>query len=188
MRTFGLFIIPFLLFSGMSNGPSGVSDPGNTDTSAFEFTVPNEPNMLFYIQRSVNENTIIYALKLKPDGSINSKDPVDVYWRRYQEDGRREELDFVQRTFVYGLRTKDLGDKIELRCIGFDKMPVYVYKNGAGTAARHAMVVVNEKLMLLDRVFIQINGGTYWFPNVEYAEFSGSDPVNGAPISELYYR
>ena len=67
-------------------------------------------------------------------------------------------------------------------------MPVYVYKNGAGTAARHDMVVVDEKLRLLDRVFIQINGGTYWFPNVEYAEFSGSDPVNGAPISELYYR
>jgi len=186
MARLSVLLFPLLLHGGVSHF-GNARDP-KPDTAAFDFTVPKEPNMLFYLQRSPNENTIIYALKLTAEGTIPKEHPVDVYWRRYQEDGRRAELDFIQRTFAYGVRTKDLGDKIEIRCIGYDKIPIYVYKHRIGSQPHRAMTVVNERAMVLDRIFLQINGGSFWFPNIEYAEFTGSDPVTGTPLVERFKR
>lgn len=186
MARLSVLLLPLFLVGGAAH-PGNKPGP-ETDTASIDFPVPKEPNMLFYLQRTPNENTVIYALKLTPEGTIPREDPIDVYWRRYQEDGRRMELDFIQRTFAYGVRTKDLGDKIEVRCIGYDKLPIYVYKHRIGSQPHRAMMVVNERAMVLERIYLQINGGTFWFPNIEYAEFTGSDPVTGAPVVERYAR
>lgn len=185
MTRLAVLLLPLFLHGGMTVPVGG---PGSTAGTTIDFPVPKEPNMLFYLQRTPNENTVIYALRLTPEGTIAKDHPVDVYWRRFQEDGRRMELDFIQRTFAYGVRTKDLGDKIEIRCIGHDKVPIYVYKHRIASQPYRAMVVVNDRAMFLDKIFLEIDGGTFWFPNVKYAEFSGSDPATGAPVVERYFR
>jgi hypothetical protein len=45
-------------------------------------------------------------------------------------------------------------------------------------------MAINQKQAILNRIFIKINGGSFWFPNVEYVELSGFDPATGAPVSE----
>lgn len=66
------------------------------------FPVPNEPNMLFYIQRSVNANTVVYVAPAECRGTA---DPVNVYWRLYNVDGHTRSLNFVERVLAYGVNS-----------------------------------------------------------------------------------
>lgn len=67
-----------------------------------EFPVPNEPNMLFYIQRSVNANTVVYVAPAECRGTA---DPVTVYWRLYNIDGHTRSLNFIERVLAYGVNS-----------------------------------------------------------------------------------
>lgn len=87
------------------------------DPSPINFPTPkNVDYMLFYLQRDPNTNTLIYALNLEKNGSINPDRPIQVYWIWYGEKGQKKELGYIQRKFAYGIDTKPLGGgKYEFR-------------------------------------------------------------------------
>ena len=62
-----------------------------------EFKVPDEPDQLFYVQRSPNSNTVIYAAKLDAQGNLNSSAPVEAFWRKFNIDGSKQPLNFIER-------------------------------------------------------------------------------------------
>lgn len=170
----------FILGSALpapTRGPNTTSGPTN-------YAVPAEPNMLFYIQRNHNENTIIYALNKDQKGNLVGDEPIDIYWKRYQEDGRRAELDYIQRTFAYGMRAKDKGDHYDLRCVAYDSTPLYLYKSSIASGKPQVITVLNGRGFILQKIFVQIEGGTFWFPNVKYAELTGIDPGTGEIVHE----
>src|SRR5690242_8817103 len=68
-----------------------------------EYPVPKEPNMLFYIQRSVNSNTVIYVARTDAKARLDRSNPVEAYWRWYNVDGHRKPLNFIERNFGYGV-------------------------------------------------------------------------------------
>ena len=57
--------------------------------AAESFPVPVDENLIFYVQRSLNSNTIVYTARLDGDGKLDAKRPVDVFWRRFNDDGAR---------------------------------------------------------------------------------------------------
>ena len=69
-----------------------------------EFKVPDEPDQLFYIQRSPNSNTVIYAAKLDGHGEFDSNAPVEAFWRKFNIDGSKQPLNFMERMMAYGVR------------------------------------------------------------------------------------
>src|ERR1700742_1119287 len=69
-----------------------------------EFKVPDEPNQLFYVQRSPNANTVVYAAKLDAQGNFDSQAPVEAYWRKFNIEGTRQPLNFVERMMAYGVK------------------------------------------------------------------------------------
>ena len=68
--------------------------------------VPDDPGQVFYLQRSTNRNTIIYAAQFDADGNLDPRNPLSVYWRRFEEDGQAQALTFEQRTFAFGVRVR----------------------------------------------------------------------------------
>src|SRR5262245_17024165 len=62
---------------------SNVTELNQVPSVRPEFPVPKEPNMLFYIQRSVNSNTVVYAAQIDPTGKLDADHPVVAYWRWY---------------------------------------------------------------------------------------------------------
>ncbi len=145
---------------------------------------PHRNNSLFYLQRTPNINTIICELNEK-NGAPDPDDPVHVLWIRYSEQKQRQELNFIQKHFAYGIKSKDMGDgSYELRFVSYKKIPMYLKKSPADNQ-HHVYVTFDNKQILLSRVFIKINpGGTFWSPNVEYLEFRGVDPSNGKEIMQ----
>jgi len=147
------------------------------------FPVPaGVANQLFYLQRDPNTNTIIYQLNVNSAGQVDEEEPINVFWLRYDEQGQRKELIFIQRKFAYGLTAKKLAaDKYELKFAAYDKVPFYPLKSGADKAF-HVCTVVANKQILLTRVYLRIEGNTFWVPKVRYIEFKGWDAATHASV------
>ena len=51
-----------------------------------------------------NSNTIIYGARLDAKGEINRSDPVDAFWRKFNIDGSKQPLNFLERNIAYGVK------------------------------------------------------------------------------------
>lgn len=142
-------------------------------------------NMMFYLQRDPNTNTVVYEQNQLEKGGLDEKDPIHVYWIRYADGGEKKDLSYLQRKFAYGLTSKKLGkDSYELKFVCYSKLPLYLKK--ATDGKYHVYVSINGKQAILNRIFVRIDGGTFWVPNVLYVELKGTDPVTGKAVSERF--
>lgn len=138
------------------------------------------PLQLFYLQRSTNTNTIICELNNK-EGVLDLNDPVHVYWLRYADQGQKSELSFLQRKFAYGVKSTLISkDKYELHFVSYKKLLMYLIKGPNNKY--NVFTTINQKQAILNRIFVKIDGGTLWAPNVEYVEMQGVDPVSGRQV------
>jgi phosphatidylglycerophosphate synthase len=150
-----------------------------------DFPVPPQTShSLFYLQRTPNANTIICELNEK-NGIPDKEDPVHVLWIRYTEQRQRQELNWIQRTFAYGIKSRDMGnDTYELRFVSYKQTPLYL-KPSPVDHRYHVYATIAGRQAILNRIFIKINpGGTFWSPNVEYLELRGIDTENGQEIMQ----
>ena len=72
------------------------------------------PGAFVYIQRDPDINTVCYAVKLNDDGDVELKDPIEIFWIRYAEGGKRKKLNAFQRESGYGLSFKAITTDIVL--------------------------------------------------------------------------
>ena len=167
--------IPFL-FSAVSPESSAVNPPLPDPET---LPVPNGiPGLLFYIQRDPNTNTICYELNVDKNGNFEAEDPVHVFWIRYPEGGMRKELNFIQRKFAYGINVKaNSNGSYDLRSVAYSKLPLHLRKDAHNKY--HVYTDINKKECVLSRVFIRIDGGSFWSPNVLFIELKGTDVVSG---------
>ncbi|WP_204112459.1 DUF4833 domain-containing protein [Shimia biformata] len=71
-----------------------------------EFARPTDKNQVFFIQRSMNANTVVYAARFDKAGRLDRKSPLHGYWRRYNTGGATRALSFSERNFAYGTKAK----------------------------------------------------------------------------------
>jgi hypothetical protein len=149
------------------------------------FPVPSGvSNQLFYLQRDPNTNTVIYQLNVDRAGHLNEDEPVNVFWLRYDEHGERKDLSFIQRKFAYGLSAEKLApDKYELKFAAYSKVRFYLLRSPTDKAF-HVYATINGQQLQLERVFLRIEGGTFWVPNVKYIEFKGLNTATRQPAVE----
>jgi hypothetical protein len=139
---------------------------------------------LFYLQRLPNSNTLIYELNA-PNGRLNEEEPVHPYWVRYAEKGQKEELSYIQRKFAYGVVSKKLAnDQYDVRFVSYKKFPMLLMK--ANDGKYHIFATIAQKQMMVNRIFVKIEGGSFWVPNIVYVEFKGTDPNTGREIAERF--
>lgn len=148
-----------------------------------KFPVPSGiPNQLFYLQRTSNTNTIVCELNLDK-GTLDAEEPVHVFWLRFADKGQREELNYIQRKFAYGIRSTLIAkDKYELNFVSYRKYKMYLMKGNNNKFNVYA--TINKKEAILNRIFVKISGGSFWTPNVEYVELKGTDPATGREVIE----
>ncbi|KQM76343.1 CDP-alcohol phosphatidyltransferase [Pedobacter sp. Leaf216] len=165
-----------ILMGSLSLGLSFNANAQGADPSPITFPTPNGiNNQLFYLQRDPNTNTIICQLNVDKRGVVDKNQPVNVFWMRYGDNGEKKDLSYIQRKFAYGIISKDLGNgQFELRFTSHKKLPMYLNKLGADKKY-HVFATINNKKMQVERIFLRIEGGTFWFPNVKYVEIKGFD-------------
>jgi hypothetical protein len=189
-RTLLTFLTVLLLatFTGTANAAILLTDtvknlyqmPGNPYPA-----LPASIGRLFYVQRSSNANTIVYELNLGSNGQPDADEPVHPYWIRYTEGSKKADLSYIQRKFAYGVNAKALGNgKFDIRFVSYKKFPLTLMKGSDGKY--HIFATISQKLFIVNRIFVKIEGGSFWVPNVRYVEFKGTDPATGKEVTERF--
>jgi len=145
--------------------------------------VPCEKKQLFYLQRDPDENTVVYQLNLE-DSTVDADRPVNVYWIRYAEGGTRKNLSWVQRNLAYGISHRPLGNgEYELRLAAFRERPLRL--SYCNKQQKHVVyVTINNRQAILDRIFVRIDGGSVFKPNIDYIELYGRDAQSLTQVTE----
>ena len=159
----------------------GVADPQDT------FPVPaGNPYQLFYLQRTTNTNTIVCELNVNSRGQIDEESPVHIFWIRYPEGGMRKELNYIQRVFAYGMKSQPQGNGVyKLHFVSYKKQ-VFTLMTSPKDNKYHVYANINQRQALLNRLFIKVDGGTFWSPNIIYMEMKGTDALTGKELVERF--
>jgi Domain of unknown function (DUF4833) len=148
---------------------------------------PTLAGRLFYVQRSSNTNTIVYDANMLINKSIDSKNPVNVYWIRYGEKGQREPLNYLQRTLAYGVECAPIANEpgnYDVRLVAYKKRRIKVTANANGVPV--ALIVINGKWQQLLKVYALIEETGNLIPKVKYIELFGRDLKTGLDVYERF--
>ena len=151
----------------------------------FPEPAPNK-KMLFYLQRTINRNTLIYEINYDVSGDLNAKEPIKVYWINFEDGGDKSDLTFVQKKFAYGIhsnKSDTAKDVYEITLVSYEHVTLYLKPDGRDKHY-HVEVLIKGKMAILEKILIQIIGGNQMNPIVSFIELSGYLPKTGVRLSE----
>jgi len=183
---FKYFTKSLIVITILVNIISGNLVAQSKNPSPLSFPTPkNIDNMLFYIQRDPNTNTAIYAINYQENGKIDKTNPIKAYWIRYAEKGEKKDFSYMQRKFAYGIESKTSNnpEEFELQFVSYKKLPLTLKKIDSDQKY-HVFANVNQKKIQVEKIFVRIEGGSFWLPNVKYAEITGIDASSNKIITE----
>jgi hypothetical protein len=136
---------------------------------------------LFFIERSKNKNLVHYDIRLTRNSSLADIKPVNVYW--VLENGRREELNPIERKYAYGIVHQEKLDQNKFKVIlaGLKKLEIVVEKMNDSFKA---MVSINGTESVLEKIYIKSEEKRNGLPKVLYIDLFGRTKETGLPISE----
>jgi hypothetical protein len=136
---------------------------------------------LFFIERSKNKNLVQYDVRLTENRDLPDSRPVNAYW--ILENGRREELNSIERKYAYGIvRQEKLGkDKFKVILAAFKSLEIIVERMNDSFKA---VVFINGKESILQKIYIKSEERSAGLPKVLYVELLGRTKETGLPIKQ----
>jgi hypothetical protein len=148
--------------------------------------IPTDKNMMFYIQKNTNPNTVVYALNIGPDGKINPKEPIDVFWRRYEkENGIKKKLGWIEKTFAFDFKVKPLKNKANtyvFSLVAMKNKKLYVTQGKKGEP--EVAMIIDGKMVRLERIFVMVDDSNKRFQSVLSMQLFGRDFKTGKLLYE----
>jgi len=144
---------------------------------------PKDRGQLFYLQRSMNSNTVVYRVNFDGNGNIKANDPVTVYWRRFNSDGAAKPLKTIEH-LAYGLRTKNTGNgTFTMTLKRLPQIPMTLRQTGPGKA--ELTVKIGGKTARAVYAYATLEGSGI-SQRVSGFSIHGIDPATGRAIKETY--
>jgi hypothetical protein len=139
------------------------------------------------VQRSPNSNTVVYAAKLDAKGDFDSRTPVEAFWRKFNIDGGKNSLNFMERMMAYGVRVeaRKAGQPITFTIAALPERKLTL-----GLDAQHrpqATMVIGGRTVKLAYVYLQVEEGGL-MPDVPSLDIIGTDIASGKAIREHLIR
>ena len=136
---------------------------------------------LFFIERSKNKNLVQYDIRLAENSDLPDSRPVNVYW--ILENGRREELNPIEREYAYGIVRQEKLDENKFKVIlaGLKGLEIIVERMNDSFKA---MVSINGRESILEKIYIKSEEKRTGLPRVLYIDLFGRTKETGLPIKE----
>jgi len=160
------------------------AQPGHEVPSVFDGfpAPPATKELLFYIQRNKNANTIVYEARLDTHGKLMEKDPVTVNWIRYTNGGKRERISVFEDNWAYGVRHTSTEKSVaRMKFVASNKYPFRVEMGKDGQA--EARMLINGRYARLRHVEIQAKESSF-LPKVLHVDLYGTVVGTGEEIHE----
>jgi len=136
-----------------------------------------ETRPLFIIERSKNANVVHYDARLSADGELDPEEPVIAYYVMLAEDGRRKELNWIEKKMAYGFNIEpdaSVGG-YKMTMVAVPQGPITVKKEGNAVRAE---LVIDGQRAVVEKMYINASDGLPW-PKVHYIELYGIDLQTG---------
>ncbi len=145
------------------------------------FALPqHKTEHLFSVERSKNKNVVQYDASLTQNSDLPDARPVAVYW--ILENGSREDLDPIEK-IVYGIasQVRIAKNKFKLILTALKHREIVIDKiNGSFKA----MVSINGKESILEKVYVKTEEKGMSRPNVLYFDLIGKSVQTNLPVKE----
>lgn len=149
-----------------------------------DYQRPADKDLLFYVQRSTNPNTVVYAARRDAQGGLDTQLPVDVYWRRFASDGNRSELTYLERTLAYGIDVRPLGTgegAFAISLVSYPKRKVVLTIDSDGSP--FVLMETSKHRLRLKYAYIQVADDGL-MPSIDYIHIFGQDIESGRYVRE----
>lgn len=153
------------------------TDPGSMGLPKDYPKPPQDPDLLFYIQRNQNQDTIVYKLNRNLDGLVNKDLPMHAYWIKYSEGGITKELNLIQSELAFGYSSEQISpDLYSFTFLAYKTLKFYIVRNKQGSF--EVICDLKNNRMTLKHIYVYaMEFGV--FPDVKFIEFYGNDPKTG---------
>ena len=159
-----------------------VSAIAQNSLSADSVSHPNIlPQRLFHIERNKNANIAVYDAQLQSDGQLYSEEPVIAYWLMLAEDGRRQDLNKIEKKMAYGFEVEGAAKDSVLMKLKAD-IGRHIIVRVIGDSYR-AIIPIMNKPAYLNRIYIMAIEKPPR-PKVQYMELFGTDMDSGEDLYE----
>lgn len=158
-------------------------DPGSKGLPKNYPAPPPDTDLLFYIQRNQNQDTIVYKLNRNLDGLINRDLPMHAYWIKYSEGGINKELNPIQTKLAFGYESQEISrDLYSFNFVSYKDLTFYIVKNQDSEKYEVIFDLNGKRIKLVNIYAYAVEFGV--FPDVKFIEFYGIDPNSGLPSFE----
>ncbi len=150
-----------------------------------DFPRPADPNILFYIEHSTSPNTVVYTAQMDIAGHLDRDEPIIVFWRRFNSDGARAPLSFLERMFAYGVNvhsTETSANAITANLVSFPQRTVRVDLDGQGKPRASTEMAGHQAKLVYAYVDVDETG---LIPYVRHVDIFGIDLTSGRALHEL---
>lgn len=147
-----------------------------------DLPVPDDPDVLVYIQQAIDRNVLVYAARRRPDGTLDPSRPVEVFWRRFNEDGRKRELSFFERVFAFGISARPAGPGRFVATVAAYRDREATVEIGEDGKPR-ALLRMGQRLVRVVYAYANAERGRF-IPTVHHVDIHGFDVATGEAIRE----
>jgi len=158
-------------------------------TQNTDYPMPRDKGLLFYLQRTGNSNTVIYAVNYTQDGRINPSKPFKVYWRRFAKKGKKRSLQFLERNFAFGISYQPLkkhSGKYLANIVSYPARKVVIEQPQLGKA--RAVMPIAGKNAQLECIYVEWRKQAGVIPYIVYVDIVGRTLYGNQKIVERIYR
>ena len=146
---------------------------------------PDSDNLLFYIQRNQNLNTVVYELNRLHDGRINPTYPMHVFWVRYSDNGEIQELNYIQNKLAYGYESRMINyNAFEFELVSYRNLKFFIGEDLGGKF--NAYTKINGQMSQISNIYVYVED-LGLFPDVKYIELYGECLDNSSFVYEKIY-
>jgi hypothetical protein len=117
-------------------------------------------------------------------GRLDPKNPIEVFWRVFDEDGRRHGLNWFEQTMAYGVSVqpaRGVRDAFDGYVVTFPEMQFRVDISESG--APECIVQLNGHRARLISIYIELDESSVW-PRPRFLNIYGMDTQSGRVIRE----
>lgn len=142
------------------------------------YPVPKIDGLLFYIQRNLNQNTIVYVINENKEGLLDQNSPMDVYWINYTDGGVAKSLNLIQNKLAFGYESYPINNvSCRFQMVSYDQ-DFFIGKNEEGNYKVYTSL--DGHMTILNNIYIYAEDFGV-FPQVKYIEFYGKDLESSLP-------
>ena len=146
-----------------------------------------DDDVLFHIARSRDADIVIYRLNRAPGGALDPSEPIRPVWLKLSQQGQRAPLTRIQQRFGYGLKIGAFDPALQRYPFQFVSIPNewFYLKKSDRTGNYGVFFYRSGRALVLQRIFIQFDGGTFLKPRINQIQLFGKDSHSNQAFVEI---